>query len=175
MALGNLYQWAAIKLRGLLHEVALRRPDPEDAFFAMLVAFKAATSDAAVKADGEAKAAVERALLEIMLLAQSGNSRLIALLVPAGVQVCAPEALEYFPQYANLADATHFDLERPQRLLSEVTAMLGIETHDLRDVLRAVPGGCPYQPRNLHWRVSGHQAVAAYVARLISEPVPPSP
>lgn len=170
LALGNLYELTAHAFRRLLFEQVLRRPDPQDRFFAMLPVFAASTGDAAWEVDGEAKAAVERALLDIMLLAQAYDSRLMALLVPAGVQVCAPEQLAYFPKHVDLADASRFDMERPQRLLGEVTSMLGIETHDLRDVLRAVPGGCPYQPRNLHWLPSGHAAAAAFVADLLNGP-----
>jgi hypothetical protein len=170
LALGNLYELTGHAVRRLLFEQVLRRPDPQDRFFAMLPAFAATTGDAAWEADGEAKAAVERALLDIMLLAEVNGSRLIALLVPAGVQVCTPEQLPYFPKHVDLADASRFDLERPQRLLGEVTSMLGIETHDLRDVLRAAPSGCPYQPRNLHWLPSGHEAVAAFVAGLLTDP-----
>jgi peptidoglycan/LPS O-acetylase OafA/YrhL len=169
LALGNLYELTGHAVRRLLFEQVLRRPDPQDRFFAMLPAFAASTGDAAWEADGEAKAAVERALLDIMLVAEANGSRLIALLVPAGVQVCTPEQLRYFPKHVDLADANRFDMERPQRLLGEVTSMLGIETHDLRDVLRAAPSGCPYQPRNLHWLPTGHQAVAAFVANLLTD------
>lgn len=175
LTLGNLYELTGHAVRRLLFEQVLRRPDPRERFFAMLPALTASTGDAAQEADAEAKAAVERALLEIMLLAQAGNSRLIALLVPAGVQVCAPEQLPYFPKHVDLADASRFDMERPQRLLGEVTSMLGIETHDLRDVLRAAPSGCPYQPRNLHWLPSGHEAVAAFVAGLLTDPEKAAP
>jgi peptidoglycan/LPS O-acetylase OafA/YrhL len=47
------------------------------------------------------------------------------------------------------------------------TLVSGLPLFDLREPLRAVPE-CPYQPYNLHWLESGHEAVAEYIAQVIA-------
>jgi Predicted acyltransferases len=165
LLLGNLFQKATIAIRGFLFETVLRRPDPSDSFLAMLPTFRIPEAEGA---SDEARVVVAEALGRIARIAADNDSRLIALLVPAGIQVCRPEQLPYFPRHVDLSDANRFDLQRPQRILSEITGSLGIETHDLRPVLEGVPGGCPYQPHNLHWLATGHAEVARFVAALIA-------
>lgn len=164
LVLGNLHQLATVSIRSLLFEKVLGRPSPRDGFLAMLDVFRKTPS---TDVDAPEQSAVEAALRRIVQLASANHSRLIALLVPAGIQVCDPSQLPYAPRNVDLTDARRFDMERPQRTFSAITASLGIETHDLRPALKAAPGGCPYQPHNLHWRENGHVAVGAFVADLL--------
>jgi lysophospholipase L1-like esterase len=98
----------------------------------------------------------------IASVARDVRARLIVLSVPASGQVCAPADLAYWPRGVDLADASRFDPERPQRWTAALAAAIGAEYHDLRDLLRAPP--CPYQPRNMHWTADGHRRVADAVA-----------
>jgi len=91
------------------------------------------------------------------------GTRIMMLLVPASIQVCEPQDLDYFPSNVDLAD---FDLDQPQRLAMEIAAATDIEVMDLRALLRGLPD-CPYQPGNMHWTEAGHEAVAAAVAARI--------
>ncbi|NJO56500.1 MAG: SGNH/GDSL hydrolase family protein [Rhodospirillales bacterium] len=166
LTLGNLYKVTSIWLRRLVMERVLGRPDPKGAFFAMLPMFNA-TGSAIINA--ESIAAVERSVEEIATIAKANNATLIALLVPAGIQVCSPEDLPYFPHGVDLGDASRYDLDRPQRTLAHVINAFGVEAHDLRPVLRTAGERCPYQPHNLHWRESGHTAVSSFVADLIAD------
>ena len=96
--------------------------------------------------------------------AAAPNARLVMMLIPASVQVCDPQALDYYP--ANI-DPAEFDYEQPQRLAAALAAEIGAEVLDLRPALRAAPG-CPYQPGNMHWLEEGHQIAAAALIRHLS-------
>ncbi|QNT70654.1 acyltransferase family protein [Defluviicoccus vanus] len=121
LALGNLYALAGQQLRRTLNERLLHRPAPQDAFLAMLPEFAADNDDAARETDAATVAAVARSLGEIKAVASAANSRLIVLLAPAGIQVCTPEQLPYYPRQLDLTDPRRFDLDRPQRLLLAAT------------------------------------------------------
>ncbi len=168
LTLGNLYALARRGVRVLVFEHILGRPHSRESFLAMLPEFAAATDAKQRTADAAIETDLQAAIGRIKATTDAAHSRLIALLVPAGIQVCSPEQLPYYPRTADLSDAKRFDLERPQRLLSQATAAFGIETYDLRSVLRAAPGGCPYQPHNLHWLAAGHAAVATFAASLLT-------
>jgi hypothetical protein len=88
------------------------------------------------------------------------EARILMLLVPASVQVCDAEDLEYYPDNVDLAD---FDLDQPQRLALEIAGAAGWEAIDLRPILQSL-SECPYQPGNMHWTGAGHEAVAETVA-----------
>ncbi len=114
-----------------------------------------------------AKALVTRRFQQIKATADKIGAKVIIVMVPASVQVCEPSQLAYYPQGVDLNDTTKFDMDLPQRDTKEIADSLGIPFYDLRPVLRAVPGGCPYQPNNMHWLSSGHRVVADYVAKII--------
>lgn len=92
--------------------------------------------------------------------------RLVMMLVPASIQVCQPEDLEYFPDNVDLAS---LDLEQPQRLAREVATAADMEVLDLLPVLRSA-GECPYQAANMHWTEYGHEVVANAVAEYLAIP-----
>ncbi len=88
------------------------------------------------------------------------DARLIMMLVPASIQVCTPDDLEYYPDNVDLAD---FDLDQPQRVAVPLAQLVGAEVVDLRDPLRTA-GDCPYQPGNMHWLDLGHEIAARQMA-----------
>jgi hypothetical protein len=136
---------------------------PADANFAQLGVFRAGRGP-----DVAANRAMLRDRLErVRRIAEANGARLLLLLVPANIQVCGRADLDVYPRNVDLADSKRFDLERPQRVLGETAAALGIEAVDLRPVL-AQAGRCLYQPRNMHWLPEAHERVAAFVADLLA-------
>jgi hypothetical protein len=109
-------------------------------------------------------------LAALRQIADANDTRLLLLLVPANIQVCTPSELEVYPRHVNLADFYRFDLERPQRVLAETAAALGVEAIDLRPILQA--GRCLYQPHNMHWLPEAHVRVAEHLAGLLAAEIP---
>ncbi len=112
------------------------------------------------------KAAVR--LAEIKQVADQIGAAVMVPMVPASIQVCQPNQLPYYPKNVDLSDTRKYDMELPQRMTQEITAELGIPYHDLRPALKTT-ADCPYQPRNKHWLVSGHVAVADYLTEVIAQ------
>jgi hypothetical protein len=88
---------------------------------------------------------------------------LVAVMVPASVQVCRPSELDYFPRGVHLSDTRRFDIDQPQRLLARIFDDLSVSFYDLRPVLVNL-ATCPYQAKNMHWNQTGHAVVARFVA-----------
>jgi hypothetical protein len=111
----------------------------------------------------EARGRVQARLARIGDVARQTGARVVVLLVPAPVEVCAPQDLEYFPRNVSLSD-DRFDADGPRRTTEAIAAAQGFGYVDLLPVLRASHNGCPYQPGNLHWLDSGHELVATHMA-----------
>jgi peptidoglycan/LPS O-acetylase OafA/YrhL len=110
------------------------------------------------------KALLEDRLAEIAEVCASSGARLVLAVVPASVQICGPSDLSYYPRPIDLRDKSRYDLNQPQRLISNLADTLGFPFFDLRVPLRRVKDDCPYQRRNMHWTEEGHRAVAAHLA-----------
>jgi hypothetical protein len=163
LTLGHLTTFASGGALKLAFERILGKPDPADANFAQLSAFRAGRGP-----DVAANRAMLRDRLDrVRQIAEASGVRLLLLLVPANIQACAPADLGVYPGNVDLGDSKRFDLERPQRVLAEVAAALGIAAVDLRPVL-AQAGHCLYQPRNMHWLPEAHERVATFVADLLA-------
>jgi peptidoglycan/LPS O-acetylase OafA/YrhL len=163
LTLGHLTTLASSGAVKLAFERVLGKPDPADANFAQLNAFRAGRGP-----DVAANRAMLRDRLErVRRIAEANGARLLLLLVPANIQACAPADLDVHPGNVDLNDRGQFDLERPQRVLAETAATLAIEALDLRPVL-AQAGRCLYQPRNMHWLPEAHERVANFVADLLA-------
>jgi len=104
---------------------------------------------------------------EIARAARASGGRAVVAFVPPPVTVCDARALRYYPRYVDLADRTRYDLDLPDRRAAQIAALAHVELWDLRPALRAL-GECPYMPRNMHFTVEGHRAVAAILARKIA-------
>ena len=168
LTLGHLTTLASRGAAKLAFERVFGKPDPADANFAQLGAFRAGRGP-----DVAANRAMLRDRLErVRRIAEANGVRLL-LLVPANIQVCGPADLEVYPRNVDLGDGERFDLERPQRVLAETAAALGIAAIDLRPVL-ARAGRCLYQPRNMHWLPEAHERVAEFVADLVAGEQPKS-
>ena len=96
--------------------------------------------------------------------ARQVGSKVEILMIPAPVQVCDQEDLDYYPKHIDLGDSHRFDLDQPQRLLMEMAEIYETPLHDLREVLHSDEVGCPYQKNNMHWTEEGHKLVAGYLA-----------
>jgi hypothetical protein len=151
--------------RGLFYEVVKRRPNPAGY---TLGQFWALEKDQSQFFEA-AQPALEERLAMIRTVADRSGSRLILVLVPASVQVCSPERLEYFPRHIELSDATRFDLNQPQDRMVESAVRLGIEHYDLRPALTLTADQCLYHPKNMHWTEQGHQAVAEFLAGRLAD------
>jgi hypothetical protein len=164
---GHLSTLAYNKAVKLAFERVLGKPDPADANFAQLSAFRAgAGPDVA-----ENRSLMRAKLEQVQRVAGAHGVRLLLLLVPANIQMCDPSEIEVYPRNVDLANRDRYDLERPQRVLSATASELGIEALDLRPVL-ARAGRCLYQPRNMHWLREAHERVAAFVADLLASEQP---
>ena len=105
---------------------------------------------------------VRTAYATIAEAARDVGARVLVLLIPSGPQVCAREALAYFPPAVDLK-ASKFDVDRPRKLVLPLIREAGFEPMDLQPGLSALPE-CPYHPENMHWLPAGHVAVAEAVA-----------
>jgi hypothetical protein len=109
-------------------------------------------------------------LTEIKAIADEVGAKVILALIPAPVQVCQADHLDYFPRNVDLNDTTTFEIEQPQRITREIADSLTLSYYDLEPVLESATGGCPYQTQNMHWTTNGHQVVAEYLAqKLVSD------
>ncbi len=107
----------------------------------------------ALTEDGEGYRLALEALTELRGLAPDARS--VMMLVPASIQVCGPDDLDYFPGNVDLAT---LDMEQPQLLANSIATATDMEVLDLRPALRST-AQCPYQPGNMHWLEAGHEAV----------------
>ena len=169
LTLGHLSTLAYNEAVKLAFERVLGRPDPAHANFAQLNAFRAGSGPDVA----ENRAMLRQRLEEMGRITDANAVRLLLLLVPANVQVCGPADLEVYPRNVDLTDKSRYDLERPQRVLSEIASALDIEAVDLRPVL-AEAGRCLYQRRNMHWLPEAHQRVATFVADLLASEQQPA-
>lgn len=163
LGLENLRQFASINVAERLNEFLTGIPIDTGYRFGNFAAFQVQQTNL-----DERKAAVKQRLSEIQVVAKQINAQLMIVMVPASIQICTPSELPYFPHYINLSDTTRFDLDLPQRNTKAITDELGINFDDLRPVLSSISSGCPYQPANMHWLLSGHQAVAEHLAEVVA-------
>lgn len=112
---------------------------------------------------------VAERLEQIKTVANQIGAKVMVVMIPAPVQICQANALDYYPHPVDLTDSTRFDLTLPQRITQELTKQAGIDYYNLQPALQAT-SECPYQPRNSHWTRDGHRVVAAYLAeRLVAD------
>jgi hypothetical protein len=111
-------------------------------------------------------------LQKILSIGAELDAQELIAMTPASVQVCDATELAYFPRFVGLADVEAYDMDSPQRLLSEMADSLGIMFYDLWSALRSPTDNCPYQPHNMHFTSEGHRAggvaLSEIEARLLS-------
>lgn len=94
------------------------------------------------------------------------GARVIAVMIPASVQICSPSDLNYYPVAVNLKDSSRFDVDQPQRIAKSIFESVKFNYYDLREILKSCPE-CPYQSRNMHWTLEGHRIVGSYISDLL--------
>jgi hypothetical protein len=107
------------------------------------------------------------ALGEIKAWCDGHGARLAVVVFPTEAQVY-PERWEDVRRRFALRDED-FDLDKPQRILSEYAARSGIPLIDLLPVLRAArgTGGPLYFRRDIHWTPRGHKVAADEILRAL--------
>ena len=160
LSLAHTRRWLTLHLQRLRDERLRGVPYEHGYFLANLEALERANTTLA----REGRRRVTERMADIKRVADAHGARVVILLIPAPVQVCTADDLEYHPQHVDIHDAERFDLDQPQRVAGEICGELAVTCYDLRPVLRGVTSDCPYQARNMHWTVAGHDAVATAVA-----------
>ncbi|HXX92471.1 MAG TPA: acyltransferase family protein [Planctomycetota bacterium] len=161
----NLRMWLKLRCAGPIVARILRRPEP-NGYMLGCFGYLHRGPD---RIWTEGADLIRQHLSEIRTICDAHGARLLVIMVPAAAQVCTAGQLAYYPAHVDLTDESRFDLDRPQRILGQIADDLKIRFLDLRPVLRA-SSECPYQPRNMHWTVAGHTAVAAYLAPYLEAP-----
>jgi hypothetical protein len=105
------------------------------------------------------------AIGEIKIWCDGHGARLAVVVIPTEAQVYPERWADVRRRFA-LRDED-FDLDKPQRILSEYAAASGIPLIDLLPVLRAagVTGGPLYFRRDIHWTPRGHAVAADEILR----------
>ncbi|MFN8545790.1 MAG: acyltransferase family protein [Candidatus Binatia bacterium] len=160
LRLTNVVHFARVAVLEPLLEHALGRPRAQGFFQAGLPWLERGS----FWDGGPCRVQVAERFERIRRVTQAIGARLVVVMVPASAQVCRPEDLPNLPRVVDLGDATRWTLDEPQRALDEITRAAGGTFIDLRPALRAAPGGCPYNPRNMHWTADGHAVAARAVA-----------
>jgi peptidoglycan/LPS O-acetylase OafA/YrhL len=161
--LSHLRHLIGVKLRGMLEEVFRHRPNWYGYYLGNFRYLERGDHDWSTFG----REMAEERLTHVANTAEAIGAKVAIAMIPAPVQACGPDELEYYPRHVDLSDREHFDQELPQRVTREIAQRLGITFYDLLPVLRSVDGHCPYQPRNMHWTAAGHEVVAAYLSQAL--------
>ncbi len=162
LALADLTKWLRLNVGQKLRAKISGRPYPLGYFLGNFRSLERASSPSTDRA----RLLVKDRLSDLQSLADAIHARVILALIPAPVQVCRPSDLRYYPRGVDLQDARNYDLDQPQRITERIAAELGLPTYDLRVPLQRLDE-CPYQPRNMHWLATGHNAVASYLCETL--------
>jgi hypothetical protein len=162
LKLESLRAWTDLNIKQRLQETLQGEPNAQGYFLGHFATLERSEPETL----NYARDFVKEDLQQIQTTAEGIGAQVILVMAPSSVQVCSPDALAYYPRHIDLADSTRFDVDQPQRLMTEIAGSLGLSLYDLRDALTA-PAQCPYQSRNMHWTVEGHQVVSEYLADLL--------
>jgi peptidoglycan/LPS O-acetylase OafA/YrhL len=162
----HLRKFLQLRIAEPLASILRGRPHPHAYFLAHLSYLERGES----RRYEDGALAVEARLSQIKSVGERYGIPVVLVLVPTSVQVCGTDGLAYPPRNVDLHDESKYDMERPQRVTKQIAERVGLSVYDLTSTLRSAPGGCPYQPRNMHWLPSGHDITAAYLAeRLVDD------
>jgi hypothetical protein len=160
--LESLRSWTDLNIKQRLQETLQGEPNAQGYFLGHFATLERSELETL----NYARDFVQEDLQQIKTTAEATGAQVILLMAPSSVQVCSADALDYYPRHIDLADSTRFDVDQPQRLMSGIADSLSLPLYDLRDTL-AASTQCPYQPRNMHWTIAGHQTISAYLADLL--------
>lgn len=99
-------------------------------------------------------------LEEMKKICEKFRSKFIIFFVPGAVAVSKPSDIDYFPWDQNLLNKELYDLERPLRILREISDQLKIPMIDLTQDLKKHPNQPVYFQKSWHWNKEGHRIVA---------------
>lgn len=162
LKLESLRAWIDLNVKQKLKEALRGGPNAQGYFLGHIATLERAELETL----NYARDAVQEDLKQIRSVAEGTGAQVLLVMAPSSVQVCSAEAFDYYPRRIDLADSTRFDLDQPQRIMSEIAEALELPMYDLRNVLSSSEQ-CPYQPRNMHWTVDGHSVVADHLADLL--------
>ena len=157
-----LRTWIDLNVKQKLKEVLRGEPNAQGYFLGHFATLELNELDTLNLAGGK----VYEDLKQIQAIANRSGAPVVLVMVPSSVQVCAPDQLDYYPRNIDLTDATRFDINQPQEIMSGIASSLGLPFYDLRNALSS-SGQCLYQPHNMHWMVDGHRAVSIYLADVL--------
>jgi peptidoglycan/LPS O-acetylase OafA/YrhL len=163
LRLVQLRRWIQLNLKEPMKEIYSGQPRPEGYFLGNFKALERGHPE--IEING--KEMVFQRLQQIKLFADQNGAKLIVLMVPASVQVCAKNQLAYYPQGVDLTNRELYDTDLPQRLMSDLAISLALPFYDLRSPLEENSNMCPYQSHNMHWTSYGHQVVADYLVDIL--------
>jgi lysophospholipase L1-like esterase len=164
LKLESLRSWIDINIKQKIKEMLRGEPNTQGYFLGHFVTLERQELDSL----DYSRDAVQADLEQIQSVSEQSGAQVVLVMVPSSVQVCSPDALPYYPSHIDLKDSTRFDIDQPQRVMSEIANSLGIPMYDLRNALSA-SAQCLYQPHNMHWLEEGHRVVSDYLANTLSE------
>lgn len=162
LKLESLRSWTDLNIKQRLQETLQGEPNAQGYFLGHFGTLERSELETL----NYARNFVQEDLGQIQTTAEWIGAQVILVMAPSSVQVCSADALDYYPRHIDLTDSARFDVDQPQRLMSEIADSLGVPLYDLHPPLTA-SAQCPYQPRNMHWTVQGHQIVSEYMADLL--------
>jgi len=162
--LESLRSWIDINVKQKLKETLRGEPNAQGYFLGHVYTLERQELETL----NYARDAVAEDFEQIQSVAEQSDAQVVFVMAPSSVQVCSSDELDYYPRGIDLNDASRFDIDQPQRIMSEIADSLGLTMYDLRDAFSS-SGGCPYQPKNMHWLTDGHGAVSDYLADVLIE------
>lgn len=164
LKLESLRIWVDLNVKQKLKEMLTGEPNTQGYFLGHVITLERQEYDVL----NNARNIVHDDLKKIQSIAAQMDIQVVVVMAPSSVQVCKAKDLAYYPRHIDLNDADRFDVDQPQRIMSEITGSLDLPMYDLRSALSSF-GRCLYQPHNMHWQVEGHKVVAAYLADLLAQ------
>jgi len=116
--------------------------------------------------DGQAK--IQGHFENMKATLASIDCKCVVVSIPAPTQVMLQTQLDYWPRFLDVTNTDVYDLNQPQRLLKEACDAVGFDFFDLREALIAERDKQPYQRKNLHWTIAGHDTAARAIQQFIS-------
>jgi peptidoglycan/LPS O-acetylase OafA/YrhL len=163
MGLMHLRRCLDLHLNEPLRQLITGKPRPHGYFLGNFAFLEKGRDD--LQTEGRREVAAR--LMAIKAVADRVGARLAIMMIPAPVQVCGPERLDYYPRHINLKDAARYDQDLPQRMTAEICRDSGIAGYDLRGAFLDQNVACPYQRKNMHWTEDGHRLAAEYLSAVL--------
>ena len=164
LKLEGLRAWTNLNVKQPLLELIRDKPNAQGYFLGHITMLETQELENL----NAARSLIHEDLEQIQAVADQSGAQVVLVMVPSSVQVCSSDELAYYPRHIDLNDITRFDIDQPQRIMSEIAESLGIPLYDLRDVLLS-SAQCLYQPRNMHWTVDGHRVVSTYLVDALNK------